>query len=429
MSTFKIIVLSIFSVSIVVGIAIFAFSKGSSNNIQNANVIVWGTMDENAFNNTFGASSLSQNRNIKATYVRKDPQDFDKDFVEALAEGSGPDVVILRDDLLYKNRNKLITIPYKSFSERTFKDTFIEEGEVFLSDEGIVAIPFTVDPIVMYWNRDLFNNSQISQPPIYWEQMPDLVDKLTKKDASGNVFQSAIAFGEWGNITNAKEILSMLLLQAGTQITKRSGSNVVSVINSQVAGVATVPGQRAVDFYTQFSNQTSPMYSWNRSLPNSLNSFLAGNLAIYIGFSSELFKILQKNSNLNYDVTVAPQLKETKKKIVFGRMEALAITKQSKQVAASFMVINALTEPKSLIALEKFTSLPPVRRDLLSNTPGDAYRNVFYDSALISHTFIDPNPQATSNIFKEMVESITSGKDRVSDSLSRASAELGSELK
>lgn len=426
MSYFKLIVLSIFSVSIIVGVAIFALSKGVSTTTP-SDIIVWGTIEDNTFSNTYSASSIFSNKNVKVTYIKKDPRDFDADFVEALAEGRGPDVVIMRDDIIYKNRNKLVTIPYKNYSERTFKDTFIEIGEVFLSDEGIVAVPFIIDPIVMYWNRSIFSNNQISQPPQYWEQLPALIEKITKKDSSGNIFQSTIAFGEWANINSAKDIIAMLMIQAGTPITSRSGNSVISVLNSQL-GNTTVPGQSALEFYTKFSNQTSPVYTWNRSLPNSLNSFLAGNLGIYLGFASELFPILQKNSNLNYDVAVVPQIKDTKKRAVFGRMYALAIVRQSKNVGASYMLINSLTEPKALLALEKVTSLPPVRRDMLSSVPADAYRNVFYNSALISRTWIDPDPTVSSSIFREMVESVTSGRNRVSEAIIRASTDLSSEL-
>ncbi len=427
MSYFKLAILAVFSLSIVAGIAIFALSKNNTNS-QSADVVLWGTIPQDTYNNVYGASGLSTNRNIKITYVQKAPQDFDSDFVNALAEGNGPDIVLLRDDLFYKNRNKLVTIPYKSYSERTFKDTFIEGSEMFLSQNGVIAIPFMVDPMVMYWNRDIFTNAQISQPPVYWEQMSALVSKLTKKDGEGNIFQSTLPFGGWSNVTNAKEILSMLFMQAGTPITARSEDAVISVLDSQFQS-PTMPGESALDFYTQFSNQTSSMYTWNRSLPSSLNSFLSGNLAIYIGFANELFRIREKNSNLNYDIAMVPQVKDSPKKIVFGRIYGFAITKQSKQIAGSFAVINALTNPASLLALEKITSLPPVRRDMLANIPSDAYRNVFYRSALISHSFIDPNPIESSRTFMNMVDSVTSGRSRVSDALDRASSELNSELK
>ncbi len=428
MSYFKIAIMTIFTVSTVAGVIIFALSKSSSG-VGSVEIVVWGTIAEDVFNTAYSKATISTNSDIRISYTRKDQVDFDTDFVEALSEGRGPDVVILRDDLIYKNRNKLLTIPYKNYTERTFKDTFIEEGELFLSPDGVLAVPFSVDPMVMYWNRDLFGTAQVSQPPKYWEELYPIVDKLTKKNSSGDVLQSAVAFGEWRNITNAKEIVSMLLLQAGTPITSRTNGTVASTLNFQF-GQPRMPSQSAIDFYTQFSNPTNSLYTWNRSLPSSLNSFLAGNLAMYFGFASELFGIQQKNSNLNFDVTYVPQTKGTKKSSVFGRMNAFAIVKQSKQIPGSFMFINSMTEKVALKALEDFTGLPPVRRDMLAIPPADAAeRVVFYNSALISHSWIDPNPSATSIIFRDMIESITSGKSRTSEALSRANSQLDAELR
>lgn len=428
MSYFKIAVLTIFSVSILAGIVLFAMSKASNSSSNSARLVVWGTIDELAFNNAYSKSSIAKQDNITISYVKKNQADFDTDFVEALAEGRGPDVVILRDDLVYKNRNKLFVIPYKSFSERTFKDTFIEEGEMFLSDSGIVAIPFTVDPMVLYWNRDLFGSNQISQPPKYWEEIYGLVNKITIKDDTGNVMQSAIALGDWRNITNAKEILSMLLLQAGTPVTARSEDKVVSVLDSSF-NLPRRPSDSAIDFYTQFSNSNNSAYTWNRSLPTSLNFFLQGRLAMYLGFSSELFSIRQKNSNLNFDVTFVPQIKDAKKRNVFGRMQALALVKQSKQLEAGFILINAMTEVLPLKSIEDSLALPPVRRDMLSTLPADAFRNVFYNSAIIAHSWIDPEPQNTTEIFRDMIESITGGKSMTAQAISKANSRLSAELR
>ena len=164
MSNFKIIVIAIFSVCIVVAIALFALSKASST-AQVSYVTVWGTISTDTFTTAFNASSLFNSKTTKVSYVQKSPATFDSDFVNALADGNGPDVVILRDDSVYKNRARLFVIPYASYTARTFKDTFIEEGEMFLSPNGVVALPFIVDPLVMYWNRDMFSNAVISEPP------------------------------------------------------------------------------------------------------------------------------------------------------------------------------------------------------------------------------------------------------------------------
>lgn len=426
-SPFKLGIMVIFGFFIVIGIAVFALSKSNSSSGR-ADLTIWGTIDQEAFDALYNNSTLESNKLITVKYVKKNQADFDLDFVEALAEGTGPDVVILRDDYVYKHRNKLITIPYESYPERNFKDIFIEEGEVFLTKEGILSIPLMVDPIVMYWNRDMFSNNLVAQPPQYWDQIYELVEKMTRKDSSGNVLQSAIALGEWRNVSNAKEILSMLLLQAGNPIVQRSNQSVSSVL-TQSFDMPVPPAVSTLNFYTQFSNPTSNSYTWNRSLPSSLNMFLGGNLAMYFGFASEIFSIQDKNSNLNFDVTYVPQTRNTNKKTVFARMYSMSITKQSKNPAAAFLAMNAMTEAKALESLGKLTNLPPVRRDMLSQRPTDAYRVVFYNSALISKTWIDPEPLESSQTFRDMIESVTSGKTRVSEAIGRAQEELNSQLR
>src|SRR3989344_562733 len=180
LSTFKIFLLGIFGVCIIVGVAIFALSKASPS-AGAANLTIWGTINPDAFEAAYRASSLTGNKNIKISYIKKDEATFDADFVESLAQGMGPDIVILRDDSVYKNSNKLFAIPFDSYSQRTFKDTFIEEGELFLTNDGVLALPFLVDPLVMYWNRDMFTKNLVAEPPQYWDQMYDVVNKMTVK--------------------------------------------------------------------------------------------------------------------------------------------------------------------------------------------------------------------------------------------------------
>lgn len=428
MSNFKIALTAIFAICFVVGIVLFAMYKGG-NGQTTSHITVWGTISSEAFDTAYKASSVSKNKYIITKYVQKNTATFEGDFVEALADGVGPDMVILRDDMLYNNRNKLFVIPYQNYSERTFKDQFVEGAEMFLRSDGVSAVPLMIDPMVMYWNRDIFGNALVSQPPKYWDEIYDLINKMTKRDSSANIMKSAVALGEYGNINNAKEIISLVLLQAGTPIVgydRRSGSY-SSVISSQFNGSIT-PGQSALDFYTQFSNPTSASYTWNRSLPTSLNFFLAGNLAMYMGFASDIFSIQQKNPNLNFDVTDVPQIRGADAKIGFAHIYAMALVKQSKFINASFNVISGLTEPSAQTALEKATNLPPVRRDLLSAKPEDAFRTVFYNSSLISRSWIDPDPAQTATIFRNMIESITSGKARTFEALGAAGESINSLL-
>jgi ABC-type glycerol-3-phosphate transport system substrate-binding protein len=427
MSTFKIALTSIFGISIVLGILFFSLARGKSAG-QVSNILIWGTINAETFDYAYKNSSLKDNKQITVRYVKKDPLTFDTDFVEALADAKAPDLVILRDDLFYKNRNRFFTIPYANYTERAYRDTFIDAGRVFLTSEGAVALPFIIDPLVMYWNRDMFTANQIVNPPRYWDDIYTVINKITRKDASANVTRSALSFGEWRNVNNAKEILVTLLLQAGTPIVVRDKAVTYSVLNNQY-NYPVAPSVSAVNFYTQFSNPTSPRYTWNRSLPTSLNFFLSGDLATYFGFASEIFSIQQKNANLNFDVALVPQVKDSEKKAVFGRLYGIAIVKQSKQLTGAYLTAVELTGPSAISALGTATNLPPVRRDLLANRPTDAFRSVFYDSALYAQSWVDPDGVKTSNVFRDMIESITSGKSRVSDALGIADSGIMELLK
>lgn len=428
MTKFQIVLTGIFALAIVVGIGLFALSK-SSGTAQSSNLVVWGTVAPEVFNAAYKNSSISGNNLIKISYVQKDAASFDTDFVNALADGVGPDIVILREDMMYKDRDKIFTIPYANYNQGTFDNNFISEGDLFLTSTGVTALPFMVDPMVMYWNKDMFTNNLVAQTPQYWDQMPGLVNTITRKDTGGTVTQSALALGEYDNVTNAKGIISMLLLQAGTPITAHGqDGSVVSVLNNQF-NMPVAPSTSAINFYTQFANPTSPTYTWNRSLPSSLTFFLSGDLAMYFGFASEIASIQQKNSNLNFGVTYVPQIRNGARKIVFAHMYGLAIVKQSKQIAGAFTAVSGLTEPAALSAVAAATNLPPVLRSVLANKPTAPYLQVFYNSALLSGSWIDPDSVASSNTFRAMINSIESGTAQTSEALNTADGSLSAELK
>lgn len=423
MNKFKLGVLIFFGIFIVIGVGAFASYKGSSSGPK-ATVVVWGFLPSSTFDSIIRNTALYNNPSITVTYAEKDPDTFDQEFVNSLADGTGPDIVMVREDMFWKHKNRLYPIPYKSYPERTFKDSFVQEGELFLGQDGIYAIPFTIDPLVMYWNRTVFTNASIANPPQYWDEFLSLTQSLSKKDSIGTVSQSLVALGEWKNIKNAKDIISLLMLQAGTPITTPYNGSIRSTLLDGYEGSTVSPGISAVNFYTQFANPTGPSYSWNRSLPDSLTYFLSGKSALYFGFASELPVISQKNPNLNFDVTGVPQARQATARTTMGHVYGLALVKQSKVIQAGFTVVTTLTNPDTLNIVGMYTNLPPVRRSMLATKPTDAYKSVFYDGALISRGWIDPDRQSTSLSMQNMIESITSGRARLSDALNRANDEF-----
>ena len=426
---FQYIFIGAFVFFILVGAILFATYRSSSQDDVQINITVWGTLPSSSFS-AFASQYLKDNE-LKYTvnYEEKDPATFDQQLVEALASGAGPDAIVLPTDLIVRYSNKIYPIPYAVLPELTFKQTFIQEGEMYLTPTGILALPFTIDPLVMYWNRDTFNNAGITKPPTTWVEISNLVSKMTKKDQAQNILSSTVALGEFRNVANAKEILSALLIQAGGNIVNRDeNGQFVSVLGADF-GLKESPTSLALNFYANFSNPGKAQYSWNRSLPNSRDVFTNGDLAMYFGFASEFTNIKEKNPNLNFDVALLPQISGAKTLNTFGNMLGLAILKSSVDPASTYTVLTALTSASAVPVWSGFFNLPSARRDILGQPETNAIKTVFNQSAILSKGWFDPNKVETGKIFQEMVESYTTGREGLSEAVSSASGRLNNLLK
>lgn len=425
MSRFQLIFTGLLVVLGIGGAVLFAVSKNTATQGAPATVI-WGTLDSQLVSNFISTIAPDNRASINVSYVQKNAATFESDLIAALARGAGPDMVLLPQDLIVKQLDKFYVVPFSTYSERIFKSSFIQEGELYLAPDGVIGFPFSVDPLVMYWNRDLFSDAGVAVPPTSWTELFTLQPKLTKKDANGNITQSLVAFGEARNVAHFKDVVALLALQAGTPIvaTDVHGA-LVSYLDTR--GASLVAGEEAVSFYAEFSNPTKASYSWNRSLPLDKNAFAAGKLALYFGYASELASIRAANPNLNFDVAPVPQ--SGSKRITFGNMSAIAILKASKNAAASFAVASAFASASFQQEWVSQSGFAPVRRDMLASLPGNAYQAVFYQSALVAGAWLDPNREATNDVFGRMIENVTSGKLRVSESVRGASQEIDTLLR
>lgn len=416
-SIFQIVVLAVFVVLFILGFLGFSdkipLPKGKGD-VNYGEITFWGTLPAQTMNGVI-EGKLRNDKSIAITYVQKDKATISRELVEALARGEGPDIFMLSEDEILKNLDKVTLIPYETYSERAFKDAFIEEGELYLSSHGIAALPFIVDPLIMYWNRDIFTSAGIVTPPQRWSQFYAMTPKIVKKDENKNITRSFVSFGEYQNVSHAKDILSTLIMQAGNAIILRKDGTLSADIFMN-SGSQT-PSASAVSFYTEFSRQEKDSYSWNRSLPVSRSMFEAGDLAVYFGFASEYRGIRERNPHLNFDVGVIPQADQTATKVTFAHMQAIAIPKAAKNPNGALYGAFILTTPEVIGSVVVATGLPPVRRDLLSIRQSDAVYSVFYESAVISRAWLDPSRDDTNVLFQRMINDVGTGQRKISEAL------------
>lgn len=426
MSKFQFITIGIFVVCIIAGVAAFAMYKGSNSSTALPAITIWGTFPKETFDQYVSKINNSSVQTVSIKYIEKSPTQFSGDFIAALARGSGPDAILIPAEMLLPHFDKLAVIPYSVLPQRTFMDTYIDESLVYLTSNGAAAIPFTVDPMVMYWNRDMFNTAGIAKTPKYWDEFVSINQKLFAKDQNNNIRKTGLAMGEFVNIANARELLGTLIMQLGNPLTY---TNTDGITASTLKTSANPNPSKAVQFYTQFADASGPLYSWNRGMPNSKSYFLSGLLGTYFGFASEISDLRNKNPNLNFDVAMIPQVRTGGKKSTYGRMYGFSIVRSSQNTNAVYQIISILTSSAYMPEISKALYLPSVRRDVISSGSTDPYISIFNEEALVSHSWLDADPARSNEIFKDMVESITSGGKTLTEAVNDAGDQYDAVLK
>ena len=218
----------------------------------------WGVFDNrNAFDKVISDFKI-QNPGIDVKYQLFTYEQYESGFVNALAAGAGPDILMIHNTWLPKHGDKLAPMPATGvpdtknpFTIQSFKDQFVDVAyQDLVYNNQIYGLPLYVDTLGLYYNKDLFNSAGITRPPQTWVEVNSDVQLLTKFDKSGNIIQSGFSLGTARNIGRSTDILMNMMIQSGVQMT--------SADQRSATFGATMGGQRvgeiAVQYYTNFAN-------------------------------------------------------------------------------------------------------------------------------------------------------------------------------
>ncbi len=424
------VLIGISVVAIAIAVVMFALFRGGASGSSNGTTVLWGTIPKDVFEAVLINLQADGIKIDGLEYVEKNPATIETELLTTMAEGKGPDLVLLNEKQIISNQNRLQMIPFKSYPLRDYQELFVDESSLLVSRDGLLGFPFLIDPLVLYYNKDILSNAGFSKPPQTWTEVLAVAPELTQKDSSFNISKSAIALGSFDNINNAKNIYWMLVLQAGNPVIQRAveaeeQKEIYKSIFTENLNFTLNPAYAATNFFTQFSNPTKTVYSWNRSLPSSQTAFISGDLAFYIGKASELDTIKRINPNLNFDMTLVPQSQSSTRKITYGEMYTLAIPRTAPNLKGATVSIAALTSQDIQTAFAKELKIAPVRKDLLSTSDvASPYESVINRSAIIAQGILEPDAQKTNGIIKELIDTIVSGQYEVSDAVERADEKI-----
>lgn len=424
-ASFQVILIIVFLAAAVFGVLVFSGAiplGGVDAPGGQGTVVVWGTVKSGSLNKPLDDFNKA-NPAFVVKYVEKSADTFDQDLLEALAEGTGPDMFFLPDNLTYHYANKITTIPYTTYPLATFKSTFAGAGEVFLSGRGVLAFPMAIDPMVMYYSRSILDSSGVASPPTSWDEFIQVIPAVTKKDDANKIIRSGAALGHFANINHAKDILATLFMQMGNPIVAEERGSFQSKLGNfdPQSDIS-----KALEFYTEFADPNRTTYSWNRSFPASRDAFSSENLAFYFGFASELPYLVNRNPNQNFFVAPLPQLTGSNFKLTGAHVTGLAILSSSKNITTAFTAASQMATGPFAEEFRKAVGVAPARRNLLANKPrSDAYSPIFYESALFSRSWLDPSDGDTDDIFRRMIEGVLSNSISAENAIRDANTKLG----
>lgn len=400
---------------------------------KSASLTFWGVYDDRTAFDKVIQDFKAQNPGITVKYQLFPFDQYESSLVNALAAGTGPDILMIHNTWLPKHGDKLAAMPTgtlnpdttKAFTLQDFKSQFVDVAAQDLTYQSqIFALPLYVDTLALYYNKDLFNAAGITRPPQTWSDVNTDVSLLTKLDRQNNITQSGIALGTSRNINRSTDILIDMMIQSGVQMTEvpAAGQAPSSATFAQPVNGQRV-GEIALQYYSDFSNPQKQTYSWNDSQHYSIDAFTEGTLAMLIGYSHNTPVIRSKAPRLNFGIAPMPQASMSDIRN-FANYWAVAVSKKSANPAAAWKFAAYLASKNGATAYLNSVNRPSARRDLIDLQRSDPDLGVFALQALTARSWWQADNVAIETIFANMIDDVNFGRASVRDALERAASQV-----
>ncbi len=394
----------------IIGLVVFVFIliflrilPGLPNDRNNPALVkekikIWGVFDSDrkfsAIKNSFGATYPNSTLSFRAF---NNISDYEDTLIDALATGQGPDVFMVPNASLKKYVNKISPAPSSLINLIRLRALFPEIVEKNLTLNGqIYALPVSIDTLALYYNKSLFNQASIINPPETWAELESIIPNLKINDPTDqNAKIWPIALGAANNVNNSANILESLLIKDGSiasnKINLRAGSN-------------------SLEYYASFSNPASPLYSWNANQPYSLDAFAESRVAMILDYGASMKEIKSRNSSLNFRVAEAPS--DGIASAPYGKLWGFAVSAQSRIPSLAWDFILRLTT-NAEIAESYFleNGEPPALNSVIQKYLGDPDWSIFAKQALTAVSWPKLDDAKMDNALVNAIQSVLSGSD------------------
>lgn len=270
-----------------------------------------------------------------------------------MAGKTTPDVIWMGGSMIpvFVNRNALVDLtPFIESDDEISLDEYLPQAvEEYEFAGGIYALPHTVCPFVMYYNKKIFDNAHIPYPDDTWDwrKYREIAQKLTKKGPDGRIIQYGGCISlNWYNIV-------AFTIQNGGHLFNEDKSK--CIINSPEA-------LESARFFYDLANvdRTIPRYIDYES-SNAYQMFMNGKIATLHEARWVTF-LLRQRKDLDWGVVLQP-----KGKIRTAALggHGWAITSQCKHKQLAYELLKKIVGKEGVRFISRAGDAVPVMKALL----------------------------------------------------------------
>ena len=420
---------------------------------------IWAVIDDQDSYGSLLADYQKLHPHISLDFRRFRLEEYEDALVNAFAEDRGPDIFMVHNTWIGKYTPKISPMPaytsmvYKfvsgGYTNRTETTELRQEKSLTLKDlksnypdtvyndmvrrvntgtimeDKIMAVPMSVDTLAMYVNKDLLNAAGIPTVPDTWTNFQATMKRLLKVDADNNILQSGTAMGTSNNVERATDILSVIMMQNGAVMTAEDGSPSYARMPEALGATRDqTPAAQALRFYLDFANPDKDIYSWNSTMPDSLNAFVQGRVAFFFGYAYHLPTIKALAPKLNLTIAKLPQI-EGNPVVNYANYWAWTVSKNSKNTETAWNFLNYLiqqdNEQKYLDAAKR----PAAHKALIEKQLESEDMGVFASQILTSRSWYrGADPTTMESAFSSMIDEGAKASDEQLQSIINRSQEV-----
>jgi multiple sugar transport system substrate-binding protein len=294
---------------------------------------------------------------VKCTVFSTTLREHEQKLSAAVPTGTGPDIFdvgfnisinFIGAGLIAANSSDIDQYLRGGAWSKTVIDSFVQGDQSY-------GLPLLLSTAALYYNKAMFKEAQIANPPSTFGEMMDDAQKLVKIDASGKMTRSGMSLRLSGQGSGIAEKFRFILEPAGGSLIVKTPSGKYHQNYDNDAGRA------ALQYYIDAVQKNKVD---DAKVQHDADAFVAGNTAMLFREAWVIGEIQAKNPSLDYGTTVIPSWTQGGPTKMLLQPWGIYVNGKSANQAAAWDFLKFLTNPENMLQLTTMTGWVAARQDV-----------------------------------------------------------------